>query len=292
MFPNIDNALGLRAVKEALEGRVVCKPSTGCILEAVEICLNHNNSTFNDSHYLQIHGTAMGPKNACSYADIAMSYIDKIATTQGPYAPNNWWRFRDDIFEIWTHGVEALESFTNFINSIYPSIEFVVRSSESKLEFLDVLVHLHEGEIYTDVYSKPTDGHLYLRTDSAHPSSCKRSIPYSIALRLKRICSKPELLESRLAEYKQYLVQRGYKENFVQAQFQKVKLISRTQLLQNPNGSKTKASQRKYPLILDYHPGLRHLSNVLRDSFHLLYSSPMMKDIFPEKSIFSRLPKV
>ena len=62
----------------------------------------------------------MGPKNACSYADITMSYIDKIAVTQGPYRPNNWWRFRDDIFDLWPHGFEALHEFTDFINNIYP----------------------------------------------------------------------------------------------------------------------------------------------------------------------------
>lgn len=132
MFPNIDNTLGLRAVKEALDSRNVLHPSTSCILEAVEICLNHNNSTFNGNHFIQIHGTAMGPKNACSYADLAMTYIDKVATSRGPFVPNNWWRYRDDIFEIWTHGYEALGTFTNFINSIYPSIEFVVRSSDTK----------------------------------------------------------------------------------------------------------------------------------------------------------------
>ena len=53
-------------------------PSTDCILEAVEICLKSNHSVFNEKFYLQIHGTAMGPKNACSYADIAMGEIASI----------------------------------------------------------------------------------------------------------------------------------------------------------------------------------------------------------------------
>ena len=59
MFPNIDNQLGLTAVRQALDSRTNLKPSTDCIVEAVEICLLHNNSKFNDKNYLKTHGTAM-----------------------------------------------------------------------------------------------------------------------------------------------------------------------------------------------------------------------------------------
>ncbi|CAB3990465.1 Hypothetical predicted protein [Paramuricea clavata] len=72
MFPNIDNNLGLTAVKKALDSRENKFPSTKCIVEAVEICLACNNCQFGEMNFLQKHGTAMGPKNACSYADIAM----------------------------------------------------------------------------------------------------------------------------------------------------------------------------------------------------------------------------
>jgi hypothetical protein len=66
MFPNIDNDLGLLAVTQALNSRPNQFPSTECIVEAVKICVAHNNSSFGKEHYLQIHGTGMGPKNACS----------------------------------------------------------------------------------------------------------------------------------------------------------------------------------------------------------------------------------
>ena len=87
MFPNIDNTLGIKAVEEALNSMDANFPSTKCILEAVEICLNCNHSIFKDSNYLQIHGTAMGPKNACSYADLAMGIIDQMAKYGGKIKP-------------------------------------------------------------------------------------------------------------------------------------------------------------------------------------------------------------
>ena len=70
MFPNIDNQLRLTAVRKALNARGNKLPSTNCILKAVGLCLKSNHSLFKENLFLQIHGTAMSPKNACSYADL------------------------------------------------------------------------------------------------------------------------------------------------------------------------------------------------------------------------------
>lgn len=89
LFPNIDNTLGLLAVKFVLDSRTTHLAFTECILEAVELCLQHNNSQFGDNHYLQCHGTAMGPRNACSYA----GHINHLAKTGGNIHPSFWWLY-------------------------------------------------------------------------------------------------------------------------------------------------------------------------------------------------------
>lgn len=83
LFPNLDNNLGLTAAKKALDSRENKFPSTECIVEAPEIYLASNNCQFREINFLQKHGTAFGPKNACSYADIGMGVIDRIAETSG-----------------------------------------------------------------------------------------------------------------------------------------------------------------------------------------------------------------
>ena len=160
MFPNIDNNLGIKAVTGALNSRDVQNPSTECIVEAVKICLEHNNSHFQDKHFLQARGTAMGPKNACSYADLAMGIINQKAKS-GQIKPNLWWRYRDDIFDLWTQGTTKLDEFTDFINSLYPTIKFTMVSSEISLNVLDLTLSLVDGFIETDIYSKPADHHIY-----------------------------------------------------------------------------------------------------------------------------------
>ena len=82
MYPVIDNKVGLDTCKAALDHREKLSPSTDCLLEAIKITLECNNSTFNNKHYHHNRGTAMGPHNACSYADLAMTIIDnKILDT-------------------------------------------------------------------------------------------------------------------------------------------------------------------------------------------------------------------
>ena len=82
MSPNIDNKLGLTAVRKALNARENKFPSTTCILEAVKICLKSNHSVFKENFFLQIHGTA------CSYANLAMGEIDLKAKFSGPIKPS------------------------------------------------------------------------------------------------------------------------------------------------------------------------------------------------------------
>ena len=164
---NIDNNLGITAVKKALDSRTDKFPSTDCILQAEEICLKVNNFPFSDLNFVQKHGTAMGPKNACSYADFAMDIIDEKAKFGGPIKPMLWWCYRDDIFELWTHGPSKLTEFTDYINSLYPTIKFELVYSEKSLSVLDLMLHLEEGYISTDIYAKPTDSHLYLLFSSS-----------------------------------------------------------------------------------------------------------------------------
>ena len=94
------------------------------IVKAVKICLNSNNSEFFDNHYIQQHGTAMEPENACSYADLAMGEIDILAKEGGPIKPNLWFRYRDDVVDVWTESEEKLLAFTDYIIALYPTIKF------------------------------------------------------------------------------------------------------------------------------------------------------------------------
>ena len=70
MFPSINNISGLKAVKSILDARQDQFLPTACIIEALKLCLQCNNSIFDNKHFLQSDGTAQGPHISCSYSNI------------------------------------------------------------------------------------------------------------------------------------------------------------------------------------------------------------------------------
>ena len=97
MFPSIDNISGLKAVKSILDAKQDQFPPTTCIIEALKLRLECNNSIFNNKHFLRSDGTAQGPHMLCSYSDIPIQYFNVKALEYTPVTIC-WKRFRDDIF--------------------------------------------------------------------------------------------------------------------------------------------------------------------------------------------------
>ena len=138
------NEVGLAACKEALGRREHTSPSTECLLEAIEITLECNNSVLNKKRYRQNRVTSIGPHNACSYADLPMTMTDRRIPDinnrpNHVLFPPDWSRFRDDCFSIWFESVPSLLKFTEWLNSLSNSIKFTVKYSEAQLEVLDTL---------------------------------------------------------------------------------------------------------------------------------------------------------
>ena len=146
---------------------------------------------------------------------------------------------------------------------------------------LDITIFLKDGFLVTDVYAKPTDSHLYLPFNSSHPAHCKTSIPFSVALRLRRNCSTDTTFAKRSDEYRNYLQRQGYKHNLIDKGFHRAALITRSDLLK----PKFKPLDKKYPLVLDFNPRLPDISKILKKHIHLISDSPALREIFPKHSI-------
>ena len=77
----------------------------------------------------------------------------------------------------------------DYPKNLQSTIKFTCSHSPTNIPFRDVVISIKDGSIETDLYTKPTDKHQYLLISSCHPQHTKRSIPYSLELRLRRICS-------------------------------------------------------------------------------------------------------
>ena len=205
-------------------------PTNDSLIKLLKLVLGRNNFDFNEKHYLQIGGTAMGTKVAPSYANTFMGwYEDQFVYTYTP-APKVWKRFIDDIFVIWTHGQESLNDFVHYLNNCLPSIKFEAETSTSHIHFLDVTVSINEQhQLQTDLYTKPTDSHNYLNYKSAHPRHCRDGIPYSQFLRLKRICSTQETFTHQCREMSKNFIRADYPPKVIREAFAKVYHLDRAQ---------------------------------------------------------------
>ena len=211
------------------------------LLKLIELELDNNNFQFEDSHYLQINGTAIG---------------SKLLDTE--LSPAEYLRFVDDIWGIWTHGEEALIRFHKRANSIHTRIAVDLRYSTESTGFLDTVTSIKDEYIKTNIDCKPTDTHQYLHRTSDYPKTVKRSIPYDVGIRMKRICSDGNDYQNHAEMLTGYLTRRGYRGYDVKKQLHKVENLDREELLKYSNKSKPKKSKR-VPLVVTYS---KHLPNI------------------------------
>ena len=134
----------------------------------------------------------------------------------------------------------------------------------------------------TDLYTKPTDKHLYVIWESSHTANVKKAIPYELGLRLKRICSKEEDYRRHPGELKNHRRNRGgYSGRFIEGQLQKVDKLERKQLLEK---AKSKKMQRIL-LVSTYMRQLPNVHSIVRQHLDTLYTSARMRKIFQELPI-------
>ena len=221
LYPSIPRKEGIEACAEALERRSNTTVRKEAALQMIETVLDNNVFSFNGKQYIQKDGVAIGSKLGRNYACTYMRKWDE-ELTKFPIQPMVYFRYIDDGFGIWLHGEDSLNDFHKFANSIHQNIKVELRHSSKNIEFLDTMVILEKGKIITDLYTKPTDKHIYVDRKSSHPLSVKKSLPYGLGIRLRRICSRESDYLKRRQELKSYLRKREYSSAFIERQLVKV----------------------------------------------------------------------
>ena len=230
----------------------------------------------------------MGTRMAPSYANLFMGRFEQHAIANALHKPLIWWRFIDDIFLIWTEGEEHLKHCISHLNSIHPYIKFThvySNSPHQTLPFLDVQVHLSNNHIETDLHTKPTDKHQYLLKTSCHPSHTKQTIPFSLFLRIRRICSNDAFFDNRSEELIKHLIKRGYSRKILQRDANRVRAIPRNATLQSQEQKTTNTDRT--PFVISFNPALPKISSVVKKHITILQSSTNCKKAFPHPPVIA-----
>ena len=148
----------------------------------------------------------------------------------------------------WTESKENRHRFFDHVNNVHSTIKFTHKTSQTNIWTLTLPV-----KMVFDIYNKPTDEPQYLSPQSCHPKHCTKGIPYSQALRIKRICSIEQTTKKRLGDQKCHRKKRGYNNASINNCFSKASGIDRKDLIQ----FKEKNSNNRLECNLSSHTILR-----------------------------------
>ena len=233
----------------------------------MRLILKENSFKFNDKHYLQTHGIAMGTKIAVAFAVIFMAHIEKQLLANSPHKPLIWKRFIDDIFSVWTLPKAEINNFVEFANSFHTTIKFTHEMSSEKIVFLD-----------TEVFKGPRFiiDKINTHFSSCHPLSVKKGFVKGEALRLLRINSVKESFEFKKLQFLTRLLERGYPKSFAEDILTEIKFSMRNTALQN----KPKTSKKIIPFVTTFNPATTNLKKILIKHWHLIAGNHNLAQIF------------
>ena len=110
------------------------------------------------------------------------------------------------------------------------------------------------------------------------------NIPFSLALRIVRICSEQTSRDIRLAELKQFLLDREYKPKIIDAAITKAKNIPRREAI------KRVEKQNRTPrpcFVVRYDPRFPSLTKIVSKHWRAMTTNPTMASIFKDPPLIA-----
>jgi peptide-methionine (R)-S-oxide reductase len=214
LYTNIPHHEGVMALGEFMAHFTDMKTAK-MLKDFTQLILESNIFEFNGKLYIQISGTSMGSKIGPQFANIFMHWLETKHLPNAPVKPLLWKRYIDDVFSVFQCSDSDLQDFTKWLNDLHPTIKFTVESSTHGVPFLDTFVSIRGDRLITKPHTKPTDTKQYLLPSSCHPPHILNSIPYSQALRIKRICTDQDTLTEEINNLKGFFINRKYSEKMV-----------------------------------------------------------------------------
>ena len=133
LYPSIPHEAGLKALREVLDNREEHTVPTSKLTKMTDFVLKNNYFEFNKQIKQKISGTAIGTKFVPPCACLFMDTIETTFLQTQELQPLVWFRYIDDIFFIWTHGEEELQTFLRSLNEFHTNIQFTYESSKESI---------------------------------------------------------------------------------------------------------------------------------------------------------------
>ena len=131
--------------------------------------LTLNAFSFDDQHYRQIGGVAMGSKMGPNYAFLFVGYIEeRIRSAYTGFVPLLHKRYIDDVVGAAQCSRLELDDFINYVSNFHPALQFTSNISDLELPFLDITAENKQPQ-HSDVSA--LQGHRYTQLPPSHITS-------------------------------------------------------------------------------------------------------------------------
>ena len=267
LYTNIETPLGLLALQDTFNRHPDPSRPDKEILQLLHLTLTRNDFEFNNRHYLQLCGCAMGRKYSPSYADIYLAHWEEAAFKKLTHKPLLYFRYLDDVFGLWNHTQEQFQTFLDTLNSHHPRITLKHNIQQHTVEFLDTQVFFRDASdqhktLGTKVFFKDTDRHALLHKSSHHPKHTYRGLIKSQLIRFHRICTFPEHVEEATSTLFGALRFRGYSRRFLRTIKAEVAGTFR-----DGNGTPQPPARSLVPLVLTFSDCVHNFLKTVKNNF-------------------------
>jgi hypothetical protein len=227
------------------------------------IC-NNNYFTYNEHIFKQSDGLAMGTNAAVNLANHYMlTYIDNL------FLENNnlqqYHRFIDDLFFIWSGSERDLWQFQRFIESPDSNptgLKFTIEVGFDYINFLDISLYVdYRRKIQTTLFRKPLNNFLYIPHFTHHPPACLTGFIKGELFRIQSLCSTSLEKNINIASFFKHLIYRGYPKRYLEH----IYLNSITRSLKIQEDTKNfilRYSAQNYPLLNAFFKDNRYLLKI------------------------------
>ena len=284
LYPSIPHEGGLEALRLSLEADPdISDELAAYLVRLMWLVLTCNIFEWDGGVYIQQDGCAIGTRAAPTYAGAYMGRFLKEAMIEWENVrvksqvvdnvPKKSKIFIDDGLFFWQGGEIELRRFLDFLNTRDPAIKITWEFDFQKKEvnFLDLRIWVDEaGFVQTDLYRKPNSKNNYLLSSSCHPEHIFKNIPYSLAHRIVRICSRQEDCRKNFGELRKLLLVRGYNSRVVDAAIVRAETLERSEALKKVVRDRVDAKRTKF--IIPYDPRLPDLAKILKKNWQVMIS--------------------
>ncbi|CAF1424867.1 unnamed protein product [Adineta steineri] len=221
MIPQLKGILALEKMLDHLQLKQVGGLHTETIIRLAKFVMENNYFKYKDEYYHQVRGGAMGSPLTLTIANCYMFFFEQSIIRQINNSHGLYFRYIDDIIIIINWPNRHLQKQVDRWNTYDENIQLSDTISNC-INFLDLHIENKDGQLITNVFTKPSYQPYFLPFNSIHPLHMKANIPFTMLLRAIRYCSTFQAYLQERDHQRMALLLNQYPINFIDQQFNRV----------------------------------------------------------------------